>query len=494
VQVNDYVPDGLILNDADWSQTADIATLNTPIPTIEAGDDVTVNVTFTVDPDFSGTGIVNNAEIFEAYLLSGALAQDIDSQGGDDGNNDPDEDDDDTSDINGGDDFDPASIVIIPNADIGDTVWVDNNANGIFDDGEAGIAGVIVNVLDENGDIAGTTTTDVNGFYTVEDLEPGDYQVQFVLDNLVGDWVISPLNVGSDLTDSDADPSTGLTEVTTLDPAEYDTTFDLGIYQTASLGDEVWYDANEDGIYDDNELPVEGATVTLYDGNGNEVTTTVTNADGEYLFDDLTPGLYYIGYTTTDGQVITVVNAGGNDDVDSEIDPATGISMTTELTSGETDLTWDIGIYIDEEIEISDPCVCYDEREYGSDDVYKFRDQITITATPGTNWTVQSQTGMFEIDPINDIQLAVGTVFTEVMPGIFTLEFLHDDRVGYTVVATDGNNTAETDAVCEAYDLVIDPIETEICFFEDPVTLSGRATLGNIQLDGTLVFSIGCKW
>ncbi len=54
------------------------------------------------------------------------------------------------------------------------------------------------------------------------------------------------------------------------------------------IGNYVWYDVDNDGVQDPDEAPVEGATVNLYevaaDGTRTLVSTTTTNALGEYYF------------------------------------------------------------------------------------------------------------------------------------------------------------------------------------------------------------------
>lgn len=54
------------------------------------------------------------------------------------------------------------------------------------------------------------------------------------------------------------------------------------------IGNYVWYDIDNDGVQDPDEAPVEGATVNLYevdaDGNRTLVSTTTTDAKGEYYF------------------------------------------------------------------------------------------------------------------------------------------------------------------------------------------------------------------
>jgi hypothetical protein len=65
------------------------------------------------------------------------------------------------------------------NGVIGDFVWFDKNNNGKFDgsDFNAG-PGVVVNLLDENGNLIKSTTTDANGRYLFTELPEGNYIVE----------------------------------------------------------------------------------------------------------------------------------------------------------------------------------------------------------------------------------------------------------------------------------------------------------------------------
>lgn len=79
-----------------------------------------------------------------------------------------------------------------------------------------------------------------------------------------------------------------------------------------SLGNQVWDDANNDGVFDSDELPIPTVEVHLFtdgdgdgiaddiDGNGtldsaDALSTTVTGAAGDYLFADLPVGEYVVG-------------------------------------------------------------------------------------------------------------------------------------------------------------------------------------------------------
>jgi uncharacterized repeat protein (TIGR01451 family) len=120
VQVNDYIPTGLILNDINWKEDNGVATLKTPIALIEHGKQKTVKISFKVDTKFKEGMIVNNAEIASA---TNALGQnDIDSVPASEDGKTPDDNDNDIADINGMDDYDSAIVKVVLSAVDSDTV------------------------------------------------------------------------------------------------------------------------------------------------------------------------------------------------------------------------------------------------------------------------------------------------------------------------------------------------------------------------------------
>ncbi|GAB2558381.1 SdrD B-like domain-containing protein [Spirosoma areae] len=67
IQVSDYIPAGLTLNDANWTASGGIATLVAPIASLSAGSSTTRDIVFTVSNAISvSTAIVNVAEISSA--------------------------------------------------------------------------------------------------------------------------------------------------------------------------------------------------------------------------------------------------------------------------------------------------------------------------------------------------------------------------------------------------------------------------------------------
>ncbi len=122
--------------------------------------------------------------------------------------------------------------------------------------------------------------------------------------------------------------------------------FDLEVApRPAALGDFVWHDVNMNGIQNSGEPGFAGVAVHLYDCAVNLVGATVTDANGYYLFDNLVPGNYNVHFIVPAGYIFSANDQGGDDTRDSDADINTGMTICTTLEAGETDLTWDAGLY-----------------------------------------------------------------------------------------------------------------------------------------------------
>jgi protocatechuate 3,4-dioxygenase beta subunit len=241
-------------------------------------------------------------------------------------------------------------------ASLGNFVWIDSNGNGVQNAGEPGVAGVTVSLFDSSNNLVGTTTTDGNGFYQFNNLTPSaTYTVSlnnpanFATGGPLAGYGLTTPNVGDDALDSDATYVAGVPAITgaTTGAAGTNTpTYDFGFIPPASLGDRVWFDTDRNGVQDAGELGVPGVTVTLYDSNGNALRTTTTDGNGNYLFTGLTPGVpYSVGFSNLPtGYVFSPQDAGSNDGVDSDVNPATGRTAPVTLGPGEVRLTLDAGI------------------------------------------------------------------------------------------------------------------------------------------------------
>lgn len=112
-------------------------------------------------------------------------------------------------------------------AELGDTVWIDNNRDGIQDADEPGFPDVRVELYNCDDEFITSMLTDADGFYIFTSLIPGDYYVKFIQPE---GYVFTLQNIGDVATDSNADPATGLDECTNLESGESDMTHDAGLY------------------------------------------------------------------------------------------------------------------------------------------------------------------------------------------------------------------------------------------------------------------------
>jgi len=118
IQLSDYIPEGLTLSDDDWFTLGDTARLKVTIGFLGARDSITVPISFTVDDDFMGDSITNNAEIESQSDGSGTPRDDDDSIAGDNGGDAPDDNDNDIEETAGEDDYDPETIPIRQTFDV----------------------------------------------------------------------------------------------------------------------------------------------------------------------------------------------------------------------------------------------------------------------------------------------------------------------------------------------------------------------------------------
>ncbi|MGE5621330.1 MAG: SdrD B-like domain-containing protein [archaeon] len=241
---------------------------------------------------------------------------------------------------------------------LGDLVWNDLNHNGIQDAGEPGMAGITVELHGCNAPTTAayqTTTTDATGHYLFTNLPSDLYYIVVIVPN---GYAATLKMAGSDTTkDSNLNsggPGAVGSNCVAL-PVDYSNlAMDAGLYSTAaSLGDLVWNDLNHNGIQESGEPGIAGVTVELFSCNNiptmtvmaSALQSTVTDANGKYLFSNLSPGSYYVKVTPLTGYAITTRDAGSNDAIDSDIDPATGQTSCITLSAGESNLTVDAGLY-----------------------------------------------------------------------------------------------------------------------------------------------------
>ena len=245
---------------------------------------------------------------------------------------------------------------------IGDFVWYDLDNDGLQDSNETGVNGVRV-MLHRSTDADCTTpalaltTTAPNGSYLFDNLAPANYFVCFDLTTLPAGFAPTTANVGGDDTiDSDANASGQTAATGVMAAGQQNMTLDMGIISNGSVavGDHVWYDTDRDGVQDAGEtMGVPGVRVALYTngqtcGVNMPTATTVTDNNGYYLFAGLPVGNYFVCFDLTSlptGYQVTTQNAGGNDALDSDANPATGATASTgAMAINMANMSLDMGI------------------------------------------------------------------------------------------------------------------------------------------------------
>jgi Fungalysin metallopeptidase (M36)/SdrD B-like domain/Fungalysin/Thermolysin Propeptide Motif/Domain of unknown function (DUF4214) len=172
-------------------------------------------------------------------------------------------------------------------------VFNDLNGNGVFDSGEPGAAGVVVQ-LDKNADGTAdqTATTDASGNFGFANLGPGLYRVR---------------EVGP----------TGSFQ-TTLNPADITGASGLvppvirfGNFTLFTISGLVFDDTNGNGVLDSGEPGTSGVVVQLdQNADGSVDRTATTDAGGSFSFANLGPGLYRVREVGPAGSVQTTANPG----------------------------------------------------------------------------------------------------------------------------------------------------------------------------------------
>jgi protocatechuate 3,4-dioxygenase beta subunit len=177
----------------------------------------------------------------------------------------------------------------IPPAKLCGFVYVDWNNNGIKEAGEQGIAGVTVYLLDENGNPTGITAiTDADGEYCFVNLRPGKYGVGEIQPPNYYDGLDTPGDAGG-TAHNPGDKITGA-----ILPAGFHAeNYNFGELPPASIAGRVDVNTTGDCLNPENP-PLVGVTINLLDAHGNVIRTTITDADGRYIFKDLAPGVYSV--------------------------------------------------------------------------------------------------------------------------------------------------------------------------------------------------------
>ncbi|WP_307495647.1 Ig-like domain-containing protein [Arthrobacter woluwensis] len=289
---------------------------------------------------------------------------------------------------------------------IGDRVWNDANGNGIQDAGEAGISGVKVELLDENGqpvlDANGnpiTTTTDANGAYNFQDLPLGKYKLRF--SGAPAGMSPTVPAAGDDRTkDSDINAAgeTGTLDLNSDTPEQND--IDAGYSAGPTATDDQSLN-NDQGtavkvpVLSNDKGDLDPSTVKLKDPNGNPVDSLTVAGEGKWTVDPKTGDVTFTpeaGFTKNPTPVnYTVKDENGQE---------TGAKVTVTYKPEATD---DESLNNKQGTTVTVPALKNDKGDLDPSTV-KFKDPNgnpvdSLTVAGEGKWTVEPKTGDITFTP-----------------------------------------------------------------------------------------------
>ena len=199
----------------------------------------------------------------------------------------------------------------IPNTNtgvIGDRVWSDANGNGIQEPNEAGLAGVTLEVVGSQGNTF-TTTTNANGDYLFTGLP---FDTDYVVTIPTPTALVSPSLLNATPTSGPQSEGSYVSSPVNLSATASvvtDTDFGFQLSVNNTVTDSVWIDSDADGVRDAGEDGLPNVSINLYndanndgipddndgDGQPDVVATTITDNNGNVSFTGLADGTYILG-------------------------------------------------------------------------------------------------------------------------------------------------------------------------------------------------------
>jgi len=286
--------------------------------------------------------------------------------------------------INDGDTDDHTNLSVdfglIHYLSLGNLVWEDENNDGLNNNGESGIDGITVYLMDDGinnikGDtddmILDSVITATGGQYLFDSLFPGEYYVKLnsgipvgmisstAKENATLDTEPAVDPDSDDLNDDDNGTQMGnmvMSELVSLtlseepiDDGDVDSTsnlaVDFGLFYPLSLGNLVWLDANNDGM-NTGENGVQNIELILFSvgpdgakdgGDDIELARDTTDTNGNYLFEELIEGTYYVKINSgIPAGLISSIGSGNDGTGPSNFEPG---AVTNNNTDNDDDGT-----------------------------------------------------------------------------------------------------------------------------------------------------------
>ncbi|MBC2002587.1 hypothetical protein HCA78_02320 [Listeria booriae] len=170
---------------------------------------------------------------------------------------------------------------------ISDVMFEDLNGNSVQDSNETtGVAGIKVELYNDQGTLVSTSTTGTDGRYTFSNVPDGTYYLHVDMSTLPSDEKL--------YTTQGINGADGNSSYFTISGGNTITGFHFGFYpQQGAIQSFVYNDTNKNGQKDSGEAGISGVHIALYNEAGSKVADATTDSSGAYSFTAVKPGKYY---------------------------------------------------------------------------------------------------------------------------------------------------------------------------------------------------------
>lgn len=301
--------------------------------------------------------------------------------------------------------------------------FLDNNYNGVYDEGEKPLPGVELRLARQSNNVMLQNVTSAeDGTYKFVGQRGSTFTIRA---NMPKGYVFTILGEGEN--GNQFAPNGDKTERRlmdiTIENGGYKQVM-LGAVKFGSIHGRVYYDKNFSSDWESGEPLGEEMYVALYGADGQKIMTRRADENGNFAFSDLVPGTYYLGINPTKGYAFTAL---GNNNVMITQADGTGMSRPIELEMGEKLTNAGIGMIVP---AIVTGQVFADDSENGMLDAGEKGLKGTVVRLMGESGEAASavvgEDGVF--------------CFNAVLPGTYYLQYELPEHGVFAAVA-DGGNT-----------------------------------------------------
>ncbi|TWT76544.1 Serine-aspartate repeat-containing protein D precursor [Planctomycetes bacterium CA13] len=175
----------------------------------------------------------------------------------------------------------------LPPGSITGFVHVDEDGDCEIDPGERPLAGVTIELRDDNSTLISSTTTNDLGLYSFTNLPPGRYHI---VELQPTGYFQGSQHIGSGGGEVVEQDHLALNLSAGHDVIDYN----FCEREPSRITGAVWSETDINSKYDSGDVKISGVRMELLDAKGNMIATTRTDSQGNYEFGNLAPGVYSV--------------------------------------------------------------------------------------------------------------------------------------------------------------------------------------------------------